>query len=81
MEGSGLSWHNQNHSVTLIGWGVEKEKGNRFWIVRNSYSPKWGQHGDFYLRRGSNDFGIESDVVALDAGLCSESSTDSCMVV
>jgi len=25
LEDEGFSWHNQNHSVLLIGWGEDKE--------------------------------------------------------
>jgi len=27
--------------------------------VRNSYGPSWGMDGDFLVKRGSNDFGME----------------------
>jgi len=81
LEDSGRSWHNQNHSVVLVGWGVDKDKGSKYWIVRNSYSAKWGQHGDFLLKRGTNDFGIESDVVSIEPALCRDGSTDSCIVI
>lgn len=56
----GLAWTNLNHSVMMVGWGVEDD-GKKFWILRNSYGRGWGQDGDFYLRRGNDDFGIESE--------------------
>jgi len=36
----------------------------KVWIARNSFGSKWGERGDFYIRRGQNDFGIESEVSA-----------------
>jgi hypothetical protein len=41
--------------------------------VRNSYGPKWGMSGNFLVRRGENDFGIESETTAYDGVLCSKS--------
>lgn len=41
-----------NHSVTIIGWGVDKKTGTKYWKVRNSYGKKWGMNGDFLVRRG-----------------------------
>lgn len=60
-----LAWTNLNHSVMLMGWGVD-ESDKKFWIVRNSYGEKWGMNGDFYIRRGNDDFGIESEQVAFE---------------
>lgn len=50
----GISWQNLNHSVTIIGWGVDPASGTKFWIVRNSYGSSWGDNGDFLVERGSN---------------------------
>lgn len=55
----GISWMDMNHSVVIIGWGKDEKSGARYWIVRNSYGPKWGMNGDFLVKRGDNDFGME----------------------
>jgi C1A family cysteine protease len=72
---------NLNHSVVIVGWGVDPSTGTKYWKVRNSYGEKWGMNGDFLVRRGENDFGIESESTAYDARLCSEQSTDKCLEV
>ena len=41
-----------NHSVAILGWGKDPKSGNKVWIVRNSFGPNWGEHGDLYIRRG-----------------------------
>lgn len=38
----GKAWENVNHSVVLMGWGVDSETNEKYWIVRNSYGKKWG---------------------------------------
>lgn len=48
-----------NHSVVIVGWGKDKKTNTKYWIVRNSYGPQWGMEGDFLVKRGSNDFGME----------------------
>ena len=55
----------------LIGWGKDKKSGMPYWIVRNSYGDKWGMHGDFLVRRGHNDWGIESELSGYDVELLS----------
>lgn len=56
-----VEWQSINHSILIIGWGFDKKTGTKYWICRNSYGPKFGeQGGHFRVRRGSNDFGIES---------------------
>jgi len=61
-------WEYVNHSVAIIGWGVDMAQGGmKFWICRNSYGTQFGeQGGHFRVRRGMNDFGIETDPVGFD---------------
>ncbi len=40
-----------NHAVTLVGWG-KTTSGVKYWIVKNSWGPYWGDHGYAYLKRG-----------------------------
>jgi C1A family cysteine protease len=72
---------NLNHSVVIVGWGVDAKTGTKYWKVRNSYGQKWGMDGDFLVRRGENDFGIESETTAYDAVMCSDKSKNSCIEV
>jgi hypothetical protein len=37
--------------------------------------------GDFLVRKGQNDFGIEADVVAFEPALCSDESSSECIVI
>jgi cathepsin C len=79
LEDYGISWMNLNHSVVITGWGVDPKTGTKYWIVRNSYGDKWGMKGDFWVRRGENDFGIESETTGYDVRKCMKSSDGSCM--
>lgn len=65
-----------NHSVVIIGWGKDKESNAKYWIVRNSYGPNWGMQGDFYVKRGNNDFGMEVENYAFLPTMCTEDSTN-----
>ena len=33
-------------------------------VVRNSWNPTWGDNGLFKIRRGTDECGIEEDMVA-----------------
>ena len=57
----GIEWYYVNHSVLLIGWGQDDETGMKYWICRNSYGPDYGERGNFRIRRGLNDCGVESN--------------------
>lgn len=70
LEDYGIAWMNLNHSVVIIGWGYDEKTKTKYWKVRNSYGDKWGMDGNFLVRRGENDFGIESETTAYDARLC-----------
>jgi len=81
MSNLGYSWENQKHSVMIVGWGFDEKTQTKYWIVRNSYAYRWGMNGDFLLRRGQNDFGIEADLISFDPVLCSELSSTQCIKV
>ncbi|KAL8139063.1 hypothetical protein V2J09_005064 [Rumex salicifolius] len=51
------------HAVKLIGWGTSDE-GEDYWLVANQWNKGWGENGYFKIRRGTNECGIEGDVVA-----------------
>jgi len=50
------------HAVKAIGWGTEN--GVAYWLIANSWNTSWGDKGFFKIRRGTNECGIEADVVA-----------------
>ena len=75
----GIAWMNLNHSVVIIGWGFDDLTKTKYWIVRNSYGSGWGKGGNFYVRRGQNDFGIESESTGYDVRLCKDESKDVCI--
>jgi cathepsin L len=36
-----------DHAVVLMGYGTEN--GQKYWLVRNSWSPSWGELGEYVL--------------------------------
>jgi len=54
-----IEWQYINHSILIVGWG--EEHGVKYWICRNSYGPNWGESGHFRVRKGLNDYGLESE--------------------
>lgn len=51
------------HAVKLIGWGTTDE-GEDYWLLANQWNRSWGDEGYFKIQRGTNECGIEEDVVA-----------------
>ena len=52
--------------VVILGWSADKATGDKYWIVRNSWGDDWGMNGDFYVRRGQDDFALESEMSGFD---------------
>ncbi|KAL3283971.1 hypothetical protein HHI36_018142 [Cryptolaemus montrouzieri] len=50
------------HSVKVLGWGVENDLP--YWLIANSWNEDWGDKGYFKILRGSDECGIEDDIVA-----------------
>ncbi|XP_074601918.1 cathepsin B-like [Brevipalpus obovatus] len=50
------------HAIKLLGWGTEN--GTPYWLAANSWNATWGDKGYFKIRRGFNECGIESYVIA-----------------
>jgi len=50
------------HAIRVMGWGVEN--GTPYWLVANSWNEDWGDKGTFKILRGSNECGIDEQMVA-----------------
>uniref|UniRef100_A0A8R1IP54 Pept_C1 domain-containing protein n=1 Tax=Caenorhabditis japonica TaxID=281687 RepID=A0A8R1IP54_CAEJA len=50
------------HAVKIIGWG--NDNGVDYWLIANSWGTTFGEDGFFRMVRGTNECGIESNVVA-----------------
>ena len=43
-----------DHLVQLVGYGTDPITGMDYWIIRNSWTPLWGEEGFMRLLRSSN---------------------------
>jgi len=50
------------HAVKLLGYGVEA--GTKYWLLANNWNEHWGEKGLFRMLRGTNECGIEEEVIA-----------------
>ncbi len=60
-QGSGCT--DVNHAVVLVGW--DDAGGAGYWIVRNSWSARWGDQGYLRIAWGANAIGSNAAYVVL----------------
>jgi len=52
------------HAVKIIGWGFNETVNMDYWLVSNSWTTYWGDQGYFMIKKGVDECGIESQIVA-----------------
>jgi len=57
-------WEQTNHAVVAMGWG--EENGHKYWIIKNTWGPHWGEKGYFRIQRGTDECGVESMATTFD---------------
>jgi cathepsin L len=58
-----------NHAVVLVGYG--EDSGQKYWLVRNSWSASWGESGYIRLARFDNEDEIcGTDITPQDGTAC-----------
>ena len=50
--------------MQLTGVGVDPAAGTPYWVVRNSWGPKWGDEGYFMMTRGVDLCAVTSGVTS-----------------
>jgi len=66
--GCNQSYPDIDHAVQLVGYGVG-DKNQEYWLVRNSWSPSWGEDGYIRLYK-SSEVVCGVDITPLDGSGC-----------
>lgn len=60
-----------DHVVELVGYGTDAATASDYWLVRNSWSPAWGEAGYIRLRRTADESNrCGTDLVPGDGSGC-----------
>jgi hypothetical protein len=53
------------HSVVIMGWGESIQDGRlvKYWLIRNSWGPEWGDNGYFRIERWLDECMLEQNIV------------------
>eukprot|EP00887_Chlorella_sp_A99_P000277 scaffold13.g277.t1 len=54
-----------DHAVIASGYGTT-EDGQDFWLVKNTWSPYWGEEGYMRVARSPNDCGVSQEALYID---------------
>ena len=60
--------YNVDHLVVLVGYGTTAD-GVDYWLIRNSWGPRWGEKGYIRIRRHTGEEPCGVDTQPLD-GVC-----------
>jgi len=52
------------HTVRIVGWGVDQNTKKPFWKVANSWGDTWGEKGYFRILRGTDECAIEDQIAS-----------------
>lgn len=52
-----------NHAVVCVGYG--KKDGKDVWVIRNSWGPRWGDHGYWFAEIGKDSYCVEHHAYAI----------------
>ena len=70
--GCGPDDKNRDHAVTVVGYGSSNSNSSSepldYWLVKNSWGPRWGEGGYFRIKRGVAMCGIGDHLVTVDCG-------------
>jgi len=53
-----------NHEISVVGWSIDADTQEEYWIGRNSWGTYWGDYGFFYIAMYKDNLGINTDCVA-----------------